>query len=74
MTAIVPTWIKTKKALKDAIINNADITFTNPTPWGNEYPTLKGMTPNQTIFCTNHPRRSWFAQITCTGPNTYKVS
>jgi hypothetical protein len=85
MTAIAPSHIKTKKALKEAISAGKPLLFQDPNPWG--YSTIRVNTPNFPLLvdgtavepgysftCTNHPRRSWFATISLSPSGQLKVS
>jgi hypothetical protein len=66
MTAIVDPAIKTKKQLKESA-QSADFArqlFTEPSPWVDRIRPYESMLVGETIVVTNHPKRSWFAQIT----------
>lgn len=67
MTAIAPSKFPTKKALREAASAGspefAETVFENPTPWGSERLVPANMKPGDCFVCTNHPRRTWFAEV-----------
>jgi hypothetical protein len=89
MTAIVPARFKTKKAFKLALLAGEEISLRDPTPWGEDTITfnqpastlssaghfLQGvkMQPGSAVYCTNHPKRSWFAEIIIQPNGTLRV-
>lgn len=85
MTAIVPLNIKTKKQLKEIIAARKPLVIKDPTPWGTRSIILNvnltrpilidgAYAPKGYSFtCTNHPKRSWFAEISLTSDGTIKV-
>lgn len=84
MTAIAPLYIKTKKQLKSEITEGQTVFFDDPTPWGSRTievnPEAGTITvdyleqpPGFFFTCTNHPRRSWFAEISIDASGTIKV-
>ena len=84
MTAVVPSFIKTKKQLKAHLEAGEKLILEDPTPWGwNRIELNYGETnlnvngedkmPGDSVYCTNHPKRSWFAQITIQPDNTLRI-
>ena len=79
MTHIVPPTIKTKKELKEEIkagrrLYFQDPSLFNPQSWEVNSTSNLSLPKGSTIYCTNHPKRSWFAQITRKQDGTYRVS
>ena len=67
MTHIVDPLIKTKKQLREEIKNGyaARIYMHDPAIVNPDSGTIPGLVDRHgSIFCTNHPKRSWFAEIT----------
>lgn len=84
MTAIAPLNIKTKKQLKETISAGESIFFDDPTPWGSRLIAVHSadnrifvdyleQAPGYSFTCTNHPKRSWFAEISLTSDGIIKV-
>lgn len=76
MTCIVPQDVKTKKALKELVAATHGMqplidepNIVNPRSF---YPAQ--MAIGESCYVTNHPKRSWFAEIKRTGANTFKVA
>lgn len=77
MPHIAPPSIKYKKHLKQAIEDgNKNLWFEDPSMFEPKSLRLFDFPIGHTITCTNHPKRSWFAKIECTGicPRQYKVT
>lgn len=53
----------TKKALKEAIQNNKDFWIEDPSFVNPNSCMASELVEGQSIFVTNHPKRSWFGQI-----------
>ena len=80
MTMIVRGYA-TKKALKEAVkADPCSIRVEDPAvmkewlKYGYSDFTLDYMKAGDSFCCTNHPKRSWFAEIKCLGNGKYKVS
>jgi hypothetical protein len=80
MTMIV-SGFKTKKAFKETMLAEGEaIPFEDPAlmpewkKYGRTYFTLGVMEIGDTFCVTNHPKRSWFAEVKCTAAGQYKVS
>lgn len=78
MTMIVN--LPTKKALKEAIaVDPQSFVVVDPAlmpewrKYGERF-RLHSMKPGESIVVTNHPKRSWFAEITAKEGGTYKVA
>ena len=69
----------TKKALREAIAADpAAVQITDPAimPEWRKFGTrfsLDHLEAGDEIVCTNHPKRSWFAQVKCLGGGRFKV-
>lgn len=64
MTCIVDaSKFPTKKSLRQAILAREVITITDPSLVNPRKFTTADMRPGQSELVTNHPKRSWFAQI-----------
>lgn len=79
MTHIVAGFT-TKKFLKETLARRVRVIFEDPSvhnpkevfvEWNGPH-LVTNLTEGETIFCTNHPKRSWFAKITRKG-NILKV-
>lgn len=70
MTHIAPARFKTKKALKEAIESGASVFLNDPSvfdPVSGQYDhILETMEARgrSSFVVTNHPKRSWFAEVT----------
>lgn len=90
MTAIVPLSIKTKKQLKAHLAAGEQLILQDPSPWGTRFIHLNAqldggkriahiingheMEVGYSVCCTNHPKRSWFAQISIKPGGSLKVT
>lgn len=70
----------TKKAFKEAVAADpSKVLITDPAlmpewrQFGCEQFTLDRVQVTQHFTVTNHPKRSWFAEVRCTGDGQYKV-
>lgn len=79
MTMIVD--YPTKKALKEAVANGPEyVQVIDPSlmpewrKYGATQFSLDAMKAGDSIVVTNHPKRSWFAEIVCKGNGVFKVS
>ena len=71
----------TKKAFKEAVAaDSSTVQIEDPSlmkewrKYGSNYFTLAVMKPGDSFTVTNHPKRSWFAEVKCTGDGVYKVN
>lgn len=66
MTCIVKNIIKypTKKALREAVAAGEIVSFEDPSIFNPRWFTTYTMAKGTTEVVTNHPKRSWFAQVT----------
>ena len=66
MTHIVdPQKYPTKKALKEAVLSKPETVFlSDPSPFTNDSKHADSIREGESLVCTNHPKRSWFAKIT----------
>jgi len=71
----------TKKAFKEAVAADPSKVYIEDPAIMKEWQvfgvssfTLNRLQPSQSITVTNHPKRSWFAEVKCTGDGVYKVS
>lgn len=53
----------TKKSLRQALMAREVVTVTDPSVANPRKFTTEDMRPGQSEFVTNHPKRSWFAQL-----------
>ena len=73
MTCIVN--YKTKKALREAIADDpANVWIDDPSIFEPRYFNAAAMNYPSTEVVTNHPKRSWFAQITRASEKQWSVS
>jgi hypothetical protein len=64
MTCTVdPDKFPTKKSFRQALLAREDITITDPSVFEPRVFTTADMQPGQSEFVTNHPKRSWLAQL-----------
>lgn len=64
MTHIVESRFKTKKAFKKAIKEGENPYLNDPAIIGGVSGTVSEILEQKgVIYCTNHPKRSWFARI-----------
>ena len=64
MSAFIPHPLyRTKKALREAVSANVNIFFEDPSLFGAASIHLHDLQRGQSIICTNHPKRSWFAKV-----------
>ena len=79
MTMIVNGYA-TKKALKEDVAAGNYPLFHDHSlmeswlQFGKANFSLRDLTPGDVFCVTNHPKRSWFAEVKCTAPGQYKVS
>lgn len=83
MTHIVPAHVKTNKQLRELLYSDPDsVRFEDPSIFpGACSGTAREILDNQVEIgrrgafqCTNHPKRSWFAEITYDSRGRLKVS
>ena len=63
-TLHVPSSIKTKKALREALVGGKRIFLTDPSMFNPQSRYVYEIKDGESVIVTNHPRRSWFATIT----------
>jgi len=64
MTCIVsPTVFPSKKALKEHLAAGANVNIYDPTIFNERRFTARDMAVGEVVVVTNHPKRSWYAQI-----------
>ena len=65
MTCIVsPSRYKSKKALKEAAVNDpAGVWIEDPSLFNPWHKPLSAFAPGESCVVTNHPKRSWFARV-----------
>jgi len=69
----------TKKSLREAIAAGVVPEFEDPSlmadwlKFGKRHFTLADLRVGDSFVATNHPKRSWFAEIIRTAENTWKV-
>ena len=59
-----PAKIKTVDHLKQALTGNQKLYFSDPSVIKRQSILSINMKVGDSIICTNHPKRSWFAKIT----------
>lgn len=62
MTCIVS--FRTKKSLKEAVRSGIPVIIRDPSIFNPRSFPILDLKEGETVIVTNHPRRSWFAQIT----------
>jgi len=63
MTCIIQGF-KTKKALREHVLQgNVDVQIHDPSIFNERWFTIRDLQPGEEIVATNHPKRSWFAQV-----------
>ena len=73
MTCIVE--FPSKKAFKEAVADEpVHVHVYDPSIFNERRFNLTDMAIGETIYVTNHPKRSWFAQVRRTGSEAWKVS
>lgn len=74
MTCIVsPTEFPSKKSLREAVVAGREVYIEDPSifkPW---YRPLSDFKPGEEVVVTNHPKRSWFAQVGRTEKGAFYV-
>lgn len=70
MTHIVEAHVKTKKQLREMLTSTPErVVFHDPSSRISGEPAIVEahlMPVGKTLYCTNHPKRSWFARVTKT--------
>jgi hypothetical protein len=54
---------KTKKALRATLEGGGEVFFEDPSIFNPRSVFSKSMKLGEKLVCTNHPKRSWFAQV-----------